>query len=56
MKDLVTQGYSGDELLFKFAETKTKIKKAISILVDEADEIAAGNRNGVTTKDIFGEQ
>ena len=55
LKDLVSQGYGGNELLTKFAEQKKAIKKAIGILIEEADEIAAGKRNAVSTKDIFGE-
>ena len=56
LKDLVSQGYSGDELLTKFAEQRAGIKKAIGVLIDEADEIAEGKRTGATTKDIFGEE
>jgi len=56
LKDLISQGYGGDELLTKFAEQRAKIKKAISVLIDEADEIAEGKRLGATTKDIFGEE
>ena len=56
LKDLVSQGYSGNELLIKFAEQRFNIKKAIGILIDEADEIAAGKRKGAATKDIFGEE
>jgi len=56
LKDLVSQGYNGDELLVKFAEQHSNIRKAISVLIDEADEIAAGKRTGATTKDIFGEE
>jgi bifunctional DNA-binding transcriptional regulator/antitoxin component of YhaV-PrlF toxin-antitoxin module len=56
LKDLVSQGYSGDELLTKFAEQRSNIKKAIGVLIDEADEIAGGERKGATTKDIFGEE
>ena len=55
LKDLVSQGYSGEELLEKFAEQRRNIKKAIGIMIDEADEIAEGKRAGATTKDIFGE-
>jgi len=55
LKDLVSQGYSGDKLLEKFAEQRAKIKKAVKIIIDEADEIAAGKRKSITTKDIFGE-
>jgi len=56
LKDLVAQGYSGDELLTKFAEQRDKIKKAVGLLIDEADEIAAGKQKSATTKDIFGEE
>ena len=56
LKDVVSQGYSGDELLAKFAEQRAGIKKAIGVLIDEADEIAEGKRKGAATKDIFGEE
>ena len=56
LKDLVSQGYGGDELLAKFAEQRDNIKKAIGALIDEADEIADGRRKSATTKDIFGEE
>ena len=56
LRDLVSQGYNGDELLNKFAEQKANIKKAIGILIDEADEIALGKRKGATSKEIFGEE
>jgi len=56
LKDLVSQGYIGDLLLTKFAEQRANIKKAIGVLIDEADEIAEGRRKGATTKDIFGEE
>jgi len=56
LKDLISQGYNGDELLTKFAEQRQNINKAIGRLVDEADEIAKGKRKGATTKEIFGEE
>ena len=56
LKDLVSQGYNGDQLLEKFAEQRSNVKKAVCVLIDEADEIAAGKRKGATTKDIFGEE
>jgi len=56
LKDLVSQGYNGDELLAKFVERRADIKKAIGILIEEADEIAEGKRQGASTKDIFGEE
>ena len=56
LKDLVSLGYSGDDLLDEFAKQRSNIKKGISVLIKEADEIAAGKRTSVTTKDIFGEE
>ena len=55
LKDLISKGYSGDKLLEKFAEQQANIRKAVGVLINEADEIAAGNRKSATTKDIFGE-
>ena len=56
LKDLVSQGYGGDELIAKFSEQRAKINKAISILIEEADEIASGKRRGATTEELFGEE
>jgi len=56
LRDLVSQGYSGDELLVRFAEQRASIKHAIGRLITEADEIADGKRLGATMHDIFGEE
>ena len=39
LKDLVSQGYGGNELVEKFAEQRGNIQKAIGVLINEADEI-----------------
>ena len=44
LKDLVSQGYCGDELIEKFAEQRRNVKKAVEVLVDETDEIAERQR------------
>jgi bifunctional DNA-binding transcriptional regulator/antitoxin component of YhaV-PrlF toxin-antitoxin module len=56
LKDLVSQGLSGDELVRRFAEQQRSIKNAVSVLIEEADEIAVGKRSSTTTQDIFGEE
>jgi len=56
LRDLVSQGYSGEELINKFTEQRNNIKKAIGLLINEADEIADSKRKGATSKDIFGEE
>lgn len=53
LKDLVTQGYSGDELVSRFeAETKN-IRKAIGVMLDEAEQIASGEKPAATFDDVF---
>jgi hypothetical protein len=56
LRDLVSQGFSGDELLAKFAEQRHNIKKAIGYLINEADDIAEGKQEYASTEDIFGEE
>jgi len=56
LKDLVSQGLNGDELLERFTEQRANIKKAVSMLINEADEIAEGKQKSVTSKDIFGDE
>ena len=55
LKDLVSQGYSGNDLIEQFSEQRQRIKIAISSLKKEADEIARGEQTSATTEDIFGD-
>jgi virulence-associated protein VagC len=55
LKDLVAQGFTGDELIQKFTETSQQIKKAVRSMVEEADGIAAGQRHFAGMADVFGE-
>lgn len=54
LADLISQGFSGQELLIKFKEMSKKIAPAINRLLDEADSIARGEENSATMTDIFG--
>lgn len=40
LKDLIKEGYEGEELLLKFKEMKKKIRPAVKELIKEADELA----------------
>lgn len=40
LKDLIQQGYQGEELLEKFKEMRTKVRPAVERLIEEADETA----------------
>jgi len=54
LADLITQGFSGQELLVKFKEASKKIAPAMDKLIDEADKIAKGDPKSATMADIFG--
>jgi len=53
LRELVAEGYSGEELIHQFEVRSKNIKKAITALIQEADEIAEGKRKGATMADIF---
>ncbi|RQD75207.1 MAG: AbrB/MazE/SpoVT family DNA-binding domain-containing protein [Candidatus Syntrophonatronum acetioxidans] len=53
LKDLVYQGYSGDELIKKFKEQNKNIKSAVGKILEEADEITSGKKKSATFEDIF---
>lgn len=53
LKDLVSQGLSGDELVREFEEQSKYVPVAISNMLDEADKIAKGQLPGAEFDDIF---
>jgi len=54
LKDLVSQGYSGNELVSKFEEERQNMNSAIGELLKEGNEIATGKKKGASMKDVFG--
>ena len=55
LRDLVSQGYGGNELIEKFAKQRQRIRTAIGNLINEADEIAEGKIHSASTEELFGE-
>jgi hypothetical protein len=53
LADLVDQGLSGQELITSFKEMSKKIAPAMEKLINEADSIARGEKNGAKMNDIF---
>jgi len=53
LKDLVYQGYSGDELIKQFKAQNKNIKSAVGKILEEADEIASGKKKSAKFEDIF---
>lgn len=56
LKDLVSQGYSGDELIKRFESQSKNIKIAISKMLEEADDIASGEKSAASFEDVFGSE
>lgn len=56
LKDLISQGYSGDELVKRFETVSKNIKKAINNMLEETDAIAAGEKSAASFDDIFGQE
>lgn len=54
LADLVSQGFSGDELLEKFKEQSKKVRPAVQKLITEADSLAESDHGKKTLDDIFG--
>lgn len=56
LKDLISQGYSGDELVKRFEIQSKNIKKAVTNMLEEADAIATGEKPATNFNDIFGSE
>ncbi|MDD4826738.1 MULTISPECIES: AbrB/MazE/SpoVT family DNA-binding domain-containing protein [unclassified Mesotoga] len=56
LAELISRGYSGEELLSKFREMRRKIRPAIDSMIKEADEIAEGNRKSLSLAEVFSEE
>jgi len=56
LKDLISQGYSGDELIKQFEIQNKNIKKAVSNMLEEASAITAGKKEAAKFDDIFGSE
>jgi len=53
LKELVAQGYSGNELIKQFEAQNKNIKTAIGKMLEEANEIASGDKKAATFDDVF---
>jgi len=56
LADLIAQGFSGQELLDKFKETRRQIRPAVERLLDEARLAAQGATPSNTYDDVFGQE
>ncbi|MCX6383557.1 MAG: AbrB/MazE/SpoVT family DNA-binding domain-containing protein [Actinobacteria bacterium] len=54
LADLISQGFSGQELLAKFKDIRHQIRPAVESLLDEARLAADGEAPFSTYEDVFG--
>lgn len=55
LRDLVTKGLQGDELISAFESEEERIERAIDLMTQEADAVAKGEKKAYNYEDIFGE-
>ena len=55
LKDLISEGYSGNQLIEEFQERTEEIKNSVDHLIEEAEKIASGEIEGYSLEDVFGE-
>lgn len=53
LAELISEGYSGQELLCKFKEQRSKIRPAVEKLLEEADRAATDPGLAYTYEDVF---
>jgi bifunctional DNA-binding transcriptional regulator/antitoxin component of YhaV-PrlF toxin-antitoxin module len=53
LADLISQGYSGEELLAQFKEYRRRIRPAVERLIEEADKAARGEGEFSTLAELF---
>jgi len=58
LKDLISQGYSGEELLKEFKRVNRKVRPAVEKIIEEADQLARKVAEDYVdyTADIFDEE
>lgn len=55
LADLISQGYSGTELLNKFKEARRKVPEAVQAMIKAARDAAHGIGEFYTLEEVFGE-
>lgn len=53
LEKLISEGYSGDDLIIEFKKQSKSINHAILQLLDEADSIASDDKFASNLEDIF---
>ncbi len=56
LADLISEGYSGEELLNEFKARQAKVRPAIDKLISDAEKAARGEGEFATFEEVFGSE
>jgi len=56
LKDLIEEGYEGEQLLIEFRKRKGQIRPAIEKMLEEADRVAENSEEYTVLEDLFDEE
>lgn len=56
LADLISEGYSGDELLNEFKARQAKVRPTIEKLISDAEKAALGEGEFATFEEVFGSE
>lgn len=56
LADLISQGYSGDELLSRFKTEQRKVRPAVLKMIEDAENVASGKGDSLSFDEVFGSE
>jgi hypothetical protein len=56
LAELISQGYSGEQLLSEFKKKQREIRPAVEKMINEAKAVAQGKKDGSSYSDLFDEE
>lgn len=54
LADLISRGYSGNDLLERFKKAQRQIRPAVEVILVEAEQVASSASGHISYEDVFG--
>lgn len=54
LSDLISKGYSGNDLLERFKEAQRQVRPAVEAMLMEAEQMASSESEHISYEDVFG--
>lgn len=54
LADLISRGYSGNDLLERFKKAQRQIRPAVEVILVEAEQVAFSASGHISYEDVFG--